>query len=124
MGLTIFMERDEILQRLGKRVKFFRNKKRYTQEFLAELIGCHWKSISLLERGKLNPSLMFLLKLCDALDVSFSDLFPNLKGGSYSVRNEEIFALVSDVLRDGSSEDTEALKSILKAIQKMKKKGS
>jgi transcriptional regulator with XRE-family HTH domain len=45
-----------------------------SQEVFADKTGLDRTYISLLERGKRNPSLLTLLKLAEALDLSTSEL--------------------------------------------------
>lgn len=46
-----------------------------TQQRLAELIGVTRQTISLIEKGKYNPSLKLCLDICYALDKTLDDLF-------------------------------------------------
>ncbi|GCA72148.1 hypothetical protein MiYa_03698 [Microcystis aeruginosa NIES-2519] len=46
-----------------------------SQERLAEAANLDRTYISLLERGKRNPSLLCLISLCRALNISLSELF-------------------------------------------------
>ncbi len=45
-----------------------------SQETLAAEAACHPTYVSLLERGKRNPSLDTMLRIADALNVKASDL--------------------------------------------------
>ena len=65
----------KILERLGKKLKYYRLNKTYTQEKLAEKIGVHPTYIGKLESGKNNPSVMLLYKISRALEVKLKDLF-------------------------------------------------
>jgi transcriptional regulator with XRE-family HTH domain len=51
-----------------------REERGITQESLAFESGYHPKYISLLERGKYNPSLTTILEIANALDISGADL--------------------------------------------------
>ena len=51
-----------------------RDERGITQETLAFESGYHPKYISLLERGKYNPSLMTILEIANALGISGADL--------------------------------------------------
>jgi transcriptional regulator with XRE-family HTH domain len=67
------MENQELIN-LGKKIKSHRNKLSISQEFLAEKCGFDRTYISLLERGKRNPSYINLLKLSNGLNISISEL--------------------------------------------------
>lgn len=53
----------------GKRVKYFRDLKNYTQEHLAELINIEQSNLSNIERGKVYPTQITLYRLANALEV-------------------------------------------------------
>jgi transcriptional regulator with XRE-family HTH domain len=117
------MENKKVLKELGERIKKLRKEKGWSQEILAELTGYHWKTISLLECGKLNPSFMFLWKIAEALDVSIDELFPWKKQSpSPSSQYPEISAVLTEIVRESSKEDINHLLTILKSLQKLKKK--
>jgi len=64
----------ESLQPLGKAIRAQREKLGLSQEKLAERCGFDRTYISMLERGKRNPSLLNLLKLAGGLQTSVSKL--------------------------------------------------
>ncbi len=53
----------------GKRIKYFRELKNLTQEYLAELANIEQSSLSNIERGRVYPSVETLCRLASALDV-------------------------------------------------------
>lgn len=53
----------------GKKVKYYRDLKNYTQEYLAELVNIEQASLSCIERGKAYPSQITLFRLAAALEV-------------------------------------------------------
>lgn len=59
---------------LGEAIKAQREKLGLSQEKLAERCGFDRTYISMLERGKRNPSLLNLLKLAEGLQLSVSKL--------------------------------------------------
>ena len=64
----------EILKKLGESIKTQRENLCLSQEKLAEKCGLDRTYISLLERGKRNPSLSNLLKVASGLEISISEL--------------------------------------------------
>ena len=64
----------EALHILGKQIKNQRENLGLTQEKLAEKCGLDRTYISLLERGKRNPSYTNLLKVAFGLEISISEL--------------------------------------------------
>lgn len=66
------------LEAFGKRVAFLRTSRKLTQEELASKTSLHRTYISSVERGKRNVSLLNLIKIQQALDVSFDALLGEL----------------------------------------------
>ena len=69
---------NEKLYNLGQRIRYFRNKLDLSQEALAFKCEVDRTYISLLERGKGNPSLLNLLKISNGLEISLSKLFAEM----------------------------------------------
>ncbi|MES2055530.1 MAG: helix-turn-helix transcriptional regulator [Pseudomonadota bacterium] len=63
-----------ILIAFGKRLRMVRVRLQISQEALAELADLDRTYISLLERGKRNPSLVCVASLAGALSVTVSEL--------------------------------------------------
>lgn len=59
---------------VGVRIRTIRNKKKMTQEKLAELINMDPRSIIDIEMGNRNPTLQTIYRICKALKVKSSDL--------------------------------------------------
>ena len=68
------MNKSDILIQLGSRVKEIRLNKGMTQTELANKIGKDHPSINKLENGKVNPSYIFLLEVCEGLEIDIKDL--------------------------------------------------
>lgn len=70
------MEKNEILKIFGKNLRAERNRAGYSQDELAEKMGiCSGKHIGTIERGETNPSLITIIAVMQALDISFDKLF-------------------------------------------------
>lgn len=67
-------KRESILINLGEKIKTARNKLEISQEKLAEKCNFDRTYISLLERGKRNPSYLNLVRLCDGLEINIKEL--------------------------------------------------
>lgn len=61
--------------RVGDNVRRLRKAKGLSQEALAHEAGMSMRYLAGLERGEENPSLLFLVKLAEALNVEPSALF-------------------------------------------------
>lgn len=56
-----------------------RKKLKYTYEKVAELTGLHRTSVSLIERGKIRPTLIVCLKIAEALGLKLEDVIRKSK---------------------------------------------
>lgn len=68
----------EMAKVIGQRVRRYRTKKRWSQEKLAEMAGCHPTYIGQVERGEKNATLESIAKIASAMDVPLSTLFEKL----------------------------------------------
>ena len=66
---------EDLLHRLGFRIRFLREQAKISQESLGLLSGLHRTYIGAIERGERNPSVLSLKKIADALKVTVRDLF-------------------------------------------------
>lgn len=65
----------DIKKLLGQRIKELRNKKRFTQETLAEMANITQRNLSKIECGKIFVTADTLAKIITALEVEAEDLF-------------------------------------------------
>jgi DNA-binding XRE family transcriptional regulator len=66
------------LVELGLKVRALREEKGLSQTELAYKIGKDQPSINRLEKGKVNPSIIYLLQICEGLEVSILELVNSL----------------------------------------------
>jgi transcriptional regulator with XRE-family HTH domain len=66
---------NEVLHRLGRRIRTMREDAGISQENLGHLSSLHRTYIGAIERGERNPSVLSLKKIADALKVNLGDLF-------------------------------------------------
>lgn len=69
---------SEVTAILGQRIRTYRLKKALSQEKLAELSELHTTYIGQLERGEKNPTILSLLKISAALEISIEKLLENM----------------------------------------------
>ena len=70
-------ERKMLLRQLGLSIKLARVRKGLSQEELAELAGLHRTYIGMVERAERNITVINLVQIAKALDVSLDKLFDN-----------------------------------------------
>ena len=64
----------EKLKKLGERLKSLRNEKGLTLKELAYSIDKDPQNISRIEMGDVNPGYLFLLSLCEGLEIDIKEL--------------------------------------------------
>ncbi|MFC6267178.1 helix-turn-helix domain-containing protein [Frigoriflavimonas asaccharolytica] len=71
---------DEIiLIKIGKKIQEIRLAKNLTQKDIAFALDVEISQITRIERGKINTSILNILKIIDALDVSKEEFFAELE---------------------------------------------
>ena len=66
-------------EQLGMRIKYLRQKRRWSQEDLALNSNINRNYISDLENGRRNPSLEILERITVALDITLEELFKGIE---------------------------------------------
>ena len=67
--------REDINILLGRRIRFLRDMKSWTQQELGSKANINYKFLGEIERGQKNPSFNILAKIATALEVDFPELF-------------------------------------------------
>ncbi len=70
---------DKIASIIGKRVIYVRKAKNWRQKTLAKQSGVPINKISEIEQGKQNFTLKIFLKVCDGLEMQFSEFIDHDK---------------------------------------------
>lgn len=68
------MDKKQVLIELGERVRNARYRTGLSQTELANNIGKDQPSINRLETGKINPSYIYLLEVCQGLEITLGEL--------------------------------------------------
>lgn len=74
----IFSE-DTFLQNLGTHIRQLREKKEFSQEYLANICNIPKNQIGRIERAEINTSIRTLVKIANALEIDPKELL-NVKG--------------------------------------------
>lgn len=64
-----------VTEKFGRRLKYYRARRKLSQENLAEISGLHRTYISGLERGIRNPTITIVVRLARALEIAPGALF-------------------------------------------------
>ncbi|MBR1775685.1 helix-turn-helix transcriptional regulator [bacterium] len=72
------MVNEQRLKNLGINIKSERLRRSISQEKLAELTNISRNSVSLIETGKINPTILKVIDIANALNVEVSTLIENI----------------------------------------------
>ena len=96
---------------IGRRIKTARERKRLTQEQLAELIDLSPMHVSVIERGVKPPKLETLVNIANVLDVSADNLLQDVVHNQEKVVSSEAFRLMSQLSKIDQRRVLSALRS-------------
>ena len=104
----------DILDVIGQKIKKVRIEKGYTQDFLAEKINVSTDLLRNIENNRNIGSLVTLLNICNALEITPNYLFSDFIKNS----NSEIDYKLHDLISQFSQTDRNLLKEIIIHIDK------
>ena len=85
------------LQPIGPRIKAARERKKLTQEELAEMVDLSPMHFSVLERGIKPPRLVNLIKIANVLEVSADELLQDVVAASTGAREASLASRISSL---------------------------
>lgn len=94
---------DLSTKEIGNRIKTYRKKRHLKQKELAEILGCAEMTVSQWERGLYAPKADMRVKIANALNVGYPDLFMDMTPESFSGPEEFLKA------RYGTSEEKDGI---------------
>lgn len=74
MGKRDIAENKGFLTKLGHKIRILRDDKDLSQEVFAEICDIERSYLSNVEKGKANPSILYLKKIAKNLDIEIIDL--------------------------------------------------
>lgn len=109
------LDKKQLNEYVGRRIKEERQKKKISQKDLAEKIGVRNSTLSQYEHGKSEPNHEVLFKIASTLDINVSDLIPNeMREG------EDDLEKALKMARDFDLEDAVLLKELIKKALSLK----
>ena len=75
---------------IGKRIRFYREAKKWSQEVFAEKLGLSLTYIGMIERGEKIPKLDTFIKIANTLEVSADLLLVDVLTTGYSIKSSEM----------------------------------
>jgi transcriptional regulator with XRE-family HTH domain len=100
---------------IGRRIKAARDKKRLTQEQLAELVDLSPMHVSVIERGVKPPKLETFVALANALEVSADELLQDTVDHAMESNSSEIATLIQSLPRQDQQKLLSAIRAYVDA---------
>lgn len=69
------MDDKTILDKVSDNIRLARLQKRISQEKLAEIVDISTKYLNMIENRKANPTIVIVIKLCNALDIELNTIW-------------------------------------------------
>ncbi len=69
------MQEKEIIEKIADNIRIERLKRRIPQEKLAEMVDISTKYLNMIENRKANPTIVIVVKICNALNISLNDIY-------------------------------------------------
>lgn len=110
---------SDIMQHVGRKLRFYRQSRGLTQEELAEKAELHYTYIGQVERGEKNLTLTSLEKILNALEVSFAELFEDIEI-RYRQEEQDFASLCYALISEKSRENQERIYHILREIERLR----
>lgn len=106
------MEKD-IYCLIGSKFRYYRKKKKYTQEKLAELLDITPNHLHKIENGKVHMSLPLLLKAKEILEITANELL-EIEQNNYTANI--IYEEVDEILKHSNSIQAEIIIRTIKDL--------
>lgn len=103
------------LKAVGRRFKAARERKRLTQEQLAEIVDLSPMHVSVIERGVKPPKLDTFVRLANALEVSADELLQDTVDHAMESNSSEIATLVKNLPRQDQQKLLSAIRAYVDA---------
>lgn len=75
---------------IGKRIRFYREMNKWSQEVFAEKLGLSLTYIGMIERGEKIPKLETFIKIANTLEISADLLLADVLKTGYSIKSSEM----------------------------------
>ena len=102
---------------VGRRIKTARERKKLTQEQLAEMVNLSPMHVSVIERGVKLPKLETLINIANILDVSADELLQDVVNNQTKLCATEASDLINQLPREDQRRVLAALRSFVETAK-------
>ena len=97
---------------IGKKIRYFRENRKWTQEAFAEKIGLSLTYIGMIERGEKVPKLETFIKIANALEVSADVLLADVLVTGYQIKT----SMLSEKIDKLSASERDKIYAVIEAM--------
>ncbi len=97
---------------IGKKIRYYRENKKWTQEAFAEKIGLSLTYVGMIERGEKVPKLETFIKIANALEVSTDILLSDVLAAGYQIKT----SLLSEKINKLPSPERDKIYAVIEAM--------
>lgn len=105
---------EQILEKMGKKIKERRENTKYTQEVLAERINLSTDQYRNIENGRSIGSVSTILNICNVLEITPNDLFYEFLDKKDEILDKKLY----NEFQELSSENKEIIKTLMLHMNK------
>ena len=97
---------------IGKKIRFYREAKKWTQEVFAEKIGLSLTYVGMIERGEKIPKFETFINIANALEVSADVLLADVLVTGYKIKT----SLLSEKIDQLPSDERKKVYAVIEAM--------
>lgn len=103
---------------IGKRIRFYRETNKWSQEVFAEKLGLSLTYVGMLERGEKLPKLETFIKIANTLEVSADLLLADVLTTGYSIKSSELTKKLESLPTDEREKIYDVVETMIKHVKK------
>ena len=103
---------------IGKRIRFYREIKKWSQEVFAEKLGLSLTYIGMIERGEKIPKLETFIKIANTLEISADLLLADVLTTGYSIKSSEMTTKLEQLPATERERIYDVVNTLIKHAQK------
>ena len=112
------IEKDELIERIGVKMRSTRREKNLTQQQLGDLASLSYKYIGEIERAEKNPSIKVLARIANALQIDLLDLIGGdpVASTKKDQARENALKRITRILKEIKTPDLEKIVMVLRIL--------
>ena len=103
---------------IGKRIRFYREMNKWSQEVFAEKLGLSLTYIGMIERGEKIPKLETFIKIANTLEISADLLLADVLTTGYSIKSSEMTTKLEQLPATERERIYDVVNTLIKHAQK------